>query len=86
MKVYVSGLQLALIKAFGAVLVGNLIVWMPITLFVIVTAAIADLSIIPLSIFSFVFLTFIMHSVQLKAISFQKSEQRFCCARNLSRN
>ena len=57
-----SSKQFVLMRAFGAILVGNLIAWLPTTVHVVVTLVI-DLDQIPIGVFLFVFLTFISHSV-----------------------
>lgn len=54
--------QLVLVRAFGAILVANFIVWTPLVLHVIVLLAV-DPDLIPLGMYPFVFLTFSMHSV-----------------------
>ncbi len=54
--------QLGLVKAFGAILVSNIIMWMPLVFHTIVTL-IVDSSQIPLGNYSFVYISFITHSV-----------------------
>ena len=55
--------QLALIKAFGAILIGNLIVWTPLVIHLIVVLSIPDINLIPLGMYSFVYVTVILHSI-----------------------
>ena len=55
--------QLALIKAFGAILIGNLIVWTPLVIQIIVALSISSVNLIPLGLYSFVYLTFVLHSI-----------------------
>lgn len=54
--------QLVLVRAFGAILLSNIIVWMPLVLHTIILLF-ADPDILPLGLYSFVFVSFIMHSV-----------------------
>jgi hypothetical protein len=54
--------QLALMRGFGGILVGNLIVWMPCILFVMISLVVDD-NLIPVGIYTFVYVTFIMHTV-----------------------
>ena len=54
--------QLVLVRVFGAILLSNIIVWMPVTIHIIVVLAV-DPDQIPLGNYSFVYITFIMHSI-----------------------
>ena len=54
--------QLGLIRAFGAILVSNLVAWMPI-IFHNAILLFIDSSILPLGNYSFVLISFVMHSV-----------------------
>ena len=57
-----SSKQFVLMRAFGAILIGNLIVWLPTTVHIVVILVV-DLDLIPIGVYVFVFLTFISHSV-----------------------
>ncbi len=54
--------QLVLVRVFGAILLSNIIVWMPLVFHTIVTQ-IVDPNMVPLGNYSFVGITFVMHSV-----------------------
>ncbi len=54
--------QFALMRAFGGILISNLIVWMPIIIHIFVSSII-DSNLIPLGMFVFAFVAFISHTV-----------------------
>ena len=66
--------QLALMRVFGAVLIGNLIVWIPPTVLVVASLSM-DSSLVPLGFYTAAYVTFLMHTVLpplSKPVSFQK--------------
>lgn len=55
--------QLVLVRAFSAILISTIVSWAPLMIHSLVALAIDDSNSIPLGIYSFVFISFIMHSV-----------------------
>ena len=54
--------QVALMRTFGAILIGNFTSWAPVIVHIFVTIFV-DLILIPLGFYSFVLLTFLLHSI-----------------------
>ena len=55
--------QLGLIRAFGGVLVGNIVVWTPFFFSTVILTPSVDVDLVPLGFYSFAYATFSMHSV-----------------------